>query len=67
MKKTIRIPFIYTISQRGRPLLCIQENKYRKERDGTNGTEYWRCMRMRCRGRITMKNKNIVKINKHTH
>lgn len=59
-------PLYFTRSQRGRPILWFLNFKFRKERHCTNGNEYWRCLQAKCKGRLTLKNSNIVKYHSHT-
>lgn len=64
-KKTfLGLEFIY--SQRGRPLLVLNNYLYRKNRKN-----YWRCIRCtkyKCKSRLIMKpDKSLIDINGHTH
>lgn len=58
-------PFIYLRSQRNRPILCYENKRFRKERTLKNGREYWRCLQLRCRGRLIIHDATIVKSKMH--
>uniref|UniRef100_A0A182JNK1 FLYWCH-type domain-containing protein n=1 Tax=Anopheles christyi TaxID=43041 RepID=A0A182JNK1_9DIPT len=55
----------YIPSQRGYPLLVVQNYLFRKNRG-----KYWRCIRCtkyNCRSRVILKEDMVVNIGKHTH
>lgn len=58
-------PFIYKRSQRNHPILCYGNKRFRRERTMSNGREYWRCVQLRCRGRLIIYDDAIVKYKMH--
>lgn len=57
----------YHKSQRGYPILMIQNWTYRRERLLPNGKTYWRCMKPKCRGRLTVSDGTILKFSVHSN